>query len=338
MEILKEGKGKRLGWHTPDEHRQYVMENKSRELIDKRMSIQEAVAKFVNDGDFIAFGGFGHVRVSMIAIYEIIRQGKRDLKAAGKTTVHDLDVLISAGCVTEVEPSYAFGHELRGLSPGSRRMVESGKCRVVAEISNAAFQWRWLAASLGVPFIPARNLSGTDTFEYSSSIIVKDPFTGQPITLIPAAYPDCVFIHVDRADMYGNAQIDGITIQDVELSRAARKLIITTEEIISNDEIRREPKRTTIPYFLVDGVVEAPFGSHPGEMPGWYYFDEEHIAEWLAASKDPAATEKYFEKYVFGVKDFEEYLELVGGIRKINQLKRIEKLAEKPEYPWVKKK
>src|SRR4030042_4561376 len=125
MEILKKGKGELLGWHDPDEARDWVLNNKSRELKDKTMSVKEAVSRFINDGDFIASGGFGHIRVSMAIVYEIIRQKKRNLILAGKTAVHDLDWLVQPGCVNKVEVAYAFGHELRGLSPASRRMVES---------------------------------------------------------------------------------------------------------------------------------------------------------------------------------------------------------------------
>lgn len=337
MEVLQEGKGELVGWYDPDENRRWVLAHKSRELKDKRMSVTEAVARFVQEGDFIASGGFGHVRVSMAVVYEIVRQGKKNLTMAGKTACHDLDVLITAGCVNKVEAAYSFGHELRGLSPGSRRKIEGGECQVVAEISNAGYQWRWLAAMMGLPFIPSRNLLGTDTFKQSSAKVVRDPFSGKPICLIPAAYPDCAFIHVNRADIYGNTQIDGILVEDFELSRAARRLIITTEEIIPHEEIRKEPWRTTIPYFLVDAVVEAPYGCHPCQMPGKYYFDEEHVAEWLQASRKAEDTENYLEKYVFGPKDFEEYLERVGGIRKLNYLAKVERLQAEPVYPWQKK-
>jgi 3-oxoacid CoA-transferase subunit A/glutaconate CoA-transferase subunit A len=338
LQVLKEGKGELIGWRDPDENRQWILENKPRELKDKQMSIQEAVAKFVRDGDFIASGGFGHVRVSMVAVYEMIRQGKKNLTMAGKTSVHDLDVLVTSGCVNRVEAGYSFGHELRGLSPGSRRKIEGGECQVPAENSNAGLQFRWLAAMLGVPFIPARNLMGTDTFEHSSAKIVVDPFSKKPVCLFPAAYPDVVFIHVSRCDVYGNSQIDGILVEDFELARAARRLVITTEEIVPPEEIRRVPWRTVIPYYLVDAVVEAPFGAHPCQMPGKYYFDEEHIAEYLDASKTEEGTRAYLEKYVFGVKDFYAYLELVGGVRKLNELARIEQLRQPPVYPWNEKK
>jgi len=328
MEVLQEGKGELIGWHDPDEARKWVIENKSRELKDKTMSAKEAVSKFVHDGAFIASGGFGHVRVSMAIIYEILRQHKKNLVMAGKTAVHDLDILVGSGCVNKVEVAYSFGHELRGLSPASRRMVESGQCKVVAETSNAGYQWRWLAAMMGIPFIPSRNLLGTDTANYSSCKVVKDPFSGKPINLIPAAYPDVAFIHVHRCDIYGNAQIDSILVEDFELSRCARRLIITTEEIVDNELIRREPWETKIPFFVADAVVEVPYGSHPCEMPGMYYYDEEHIAEWLRLSRTPEGTDEYLQKYVLSVDNFEDYLELCGGVKKLNYLKRREFLRE----------
>jgi len=142
MEVLKEGKGELLGWYDPDEAREWVLKNKSRELKDKTMSAKEAVSKFIHDGDFIASGGFGHIRISMAVIYEIIRQKRRNLFMAGKTAVQALDILIGSGGVNKVEVAYSFGHELRGLSPASRRMIESGQCKVVAETSNAGYQWR----------------------------------------------------------------------------------------------------------------------------------------------------------------------------------------------------
>jgi len=336
MEVLQEGTGEALGWHDPDENRQWVLKNKSRELKDKTMSVREAVSRFIHDGDFIASGGFGHIRVSMAVIYEIIRQRKRNLAMAGKTAVHDLDILIGAGCVNKVEVAYSFGHELRGLSPASRRAVEGGQCRVVAETSNAGYQWRWLAGMMGLPFIPTRNLLGTDTGKYSCSKVVKDPFTGKPINLVPAAYPDAAFIHVHRSDIYGNAQIDAILVEDFELSRCARRLILTTEEIVDNEVIRNEPWRTSIPFFVVDAVVEVPYGSHPCEMPGRYYYDEEHIAEWLELSRTAEGAGEYFGKYVFGASTFKDYLELCGGAGRMDYLKRREFLQEPMTAPWRK--
>ncbi len=336
MEVLSEGSGELIGWYDPDEAREWVQKNKSREIKDKTMSPKEAVSRFVHDGDFIASGGFGHSRVSMAIVYEIIRQKKRNLILAGKTAVHDCDILVGTGVVNRVEVAYSFGHELRGLSPCSRKKVQSGQCKVVAETSNAAYQWRWLAGMMGLPFIPSRNLLGTDTLKYSSCKVVKEPFSGKPITLIPAAYPDVAFIHVHRCDTSGNAQLDSTQVEDFELSRCARRLIITTEEIIDIELIRKEPWKTVIPFFLVDAVVKVPYGSHPCEMPGRYYYDEEHIAEWLKLSKTSEGVDEYLQKYVFSVDNFEGYLELCGGVKKLNYLKKREFLKEPMIAPWRK--
>ncbi len=335
MEILAEGQGELIGWHDPDENRQWILEHKSRELRDKRMTVREAVEQFVHDGDYIATGGFGHVRVPMALIYEIVRQGKRDLAMAGKTAVHDIDILIGAGCVTRVEVAYAFGHELRGLSPAGRRAVESGQCRVVAEISNGGYQWRFLAGMMGIPFIPSRNMLGTDTFARSACKIARDPWSGKPICLIPAAYPDVAMFHVPRCDRYGNAQIDGIIVEDFELARAARRVLVTAEEIVDEELVRAEPWRTVIPFYLVDAVCEVPYGAHPTQMPYLYFFDEEHIGRWLRLSRTPEGTGEYFREFVFETRDFSEYLERVGGVRKLTSLRRIERLQESMQAPWL---
>jgi len=240
--------------------------------------------------------------------------------------INDIDILIGAGCVRKVECAYSFGHELRGLSPAGRRAVESGQVQVVAEISNGGYQWRFLAGMMGIPFVPTRNLIGTDTFEKSSAKIIRDPWSGKPVTLVPAAYPDVALFHVPRCDKHGNAQIDGILVEDFELARAARRVIVTTEQIIEEDEIRRNPDQTTIPFYVVDAVCEVPYGAHPTLMPGHYFFDEAHIREWMSAAKTETGAQAYFEKYVYGVADFNAYLERIGGLRLLHHLKQIERL------------
>jgi len=337
LKVLEEGRGTLLGWMDPDEARRWMAEKKSRGLEDKRMPLREAVERFTRDGDYFALGGFGHIRFSMAAIYEMIRQGRRHLAMAAKTAVHDIDILVASGVVDRVECAYSFGHELRGLSPAGRRAVEGGRVKVVAEISNAGFQWRFKAAAMGLPFMPARVMLGTDTLKLSSAKVVEDPFTGKLICLLPACYPDFAFIHVHRCDRYGNAQIDGITIEDSDLARAAKRLILTTEKVVPEEEIRQQPDRTVIPHFLVDAVCEVPYGSHPGNMPGLYYSDEEHMAEWLTLSKADEGVEEYLERYVLSVEDFSEYIDLVGGEEKMEYLRRLEALEAPLRAPWARR-
>ena len=324
--VLAEGRGDRLGWHDPDENRAWIRDHKTRAMVDKRTTLAQAVVDLIPDGSFIAVGGFGHVRVPMALIYEIVRQRRRNLALAGKTAVHDCDLLVGSGCVNRVEAAYSFGHELRGLSAASRRQVESGACKVVAENSNAGYQWRFLAAMMGVPFVPTRNMLGTETLEESCAVVIEDPFTGKPVALLPACHPDVALLHVPRADIYGNCQIDGILVEDYELSRAARRVIVTAEQIIDPERIRQRPWLTVIPAHVVDAVIEVPFGAHPCNMPYQYFFDEDHIAEWRTMSKTEEGVQAYLDRYVFGVPDFEAYLELVGGRRRMEELRRIEML------------
>lgn len=179
---------------------------------------------------------------------------------------------------------------------------------------------------MGVSFLPGRSVLGTDTFKYSAAKVVKCPFTGQLYCLYPAVWPDVSAIHVHEADIFGNARFKGISIADLELARASKRLIITCERLIHNEEIRNDPSATGIPYYLVDAVCEVPYGSYPGNMPYEYFSDEEHLKLWLETEKDPGAFKKLLERYIFGTKNFDEYLELCGGIQRINELRAQEKL------------
>ena len=135
------------------------------------------------------------------------------------------------------------------------------------------------------------------------------PFTGKMYCLFRALWPDVSVIHVHEADIYGNARFEGIGVCDLELARASKRLIITCERLINNEEIRRHPSHTLIPNFLVDAVCEVPFGGYPGNMVDEYFSDEEHLKLWLESEKEPATFKKFLDKYIYGVDDFEGYLE-----------------------------
>ncbi|AKH97334.1 CoA transferase subunit A [Halanaeroarchaeum sulfurireducens] len=334
-EIIDEGIGELVGWEHPDDLREWNRDERSRELKDKTMTAEEAVTEYVDEGDSIASGGFGQIRISTPIVHEIIRQGFEDLRLIAKTAEFDADLLVAANAVSKMDVAYSFALEARGLSAVGRRRVEEGDVEVVTEASNANLQWRFLAGKMGIPFIPVRVNSGTDTFAKSSGKLIEGPFTGDPINVLPAANPDVAFIHVNKADQYGNAVIDGITVEDDQLSGAAKRLIITAEEIVDNDEIRADPDATDIPFFLVDAVVEAPYGSHPGELPYNYYYDDHHLSEWIDMTEDEEGVEEYLEEYVHGVDSWYEYLEKIGGVEKLMSLERIENYQEKPEYPWL---
>ncbi len=320
-QVIESGNAEIISKFNPEEHRQWVRLNKPRSLEDKRMSVKEAVEKFVTDGSYIFFGFFG-ARVPMAILYEIIRQRRKDLDV-GRGGRYDLDILIAAGCVKRLDRGYGGGFEVLGLSSVFRRAVASHQLKVI-EWTNTAFNWRLKAGAMGIPFMPIRTMMGTDTFKHSAARIVKCPYTGMNICIVPACNPDVAMIHVNRCDIHGNAQIDGITVLDLEAAKASRRVILTTERIVDESRIRDEPWRTCIPHFYVDAVVEVPWGAHPSNMPGEYYIDEGIFNEWITQSKTPQGAQDFLNKYVHQVKDFDEYLEMAGGIKKLRHLRDVE--------------
>jgi len=301
--------------------------HKKRVLANKVMSVKEAVGRFVHDGDYLAMGGFGTNRISTAVCHEIVRQGKKSLILAGHISTHDFQVLVAGEVFNRCDIAYIIGLETRGFSPQSRRYMESGKVEI-CEWTNYAIALRLKAAAMGVSFLPGRNMMGTDTFRHSAAKVVRCPFTDQIYCLFPALWPDVSAIHVHEADIFGNARTKGITIADLELARASKHLILTCERLVHNEEIRNDPSSTSIPYYLVDAVCEVPYGSYPGNMPYEYFSDEEHLKRWMENEKDPAQFKKFLDKYIYGTKDFEDYLELCGGIQRINELRAQEKLIE----------
>lgn len=311
MKVLKSGLGELIQPPDLNAFREWNRK-KPKALIDKRMTEADAISRFVKDGDYIGTELYGTVRCPQSLINEIVRQGIKDLRVAGQG-VYELDILLGAGLVSALDNTYV-GLEVYGVSHPFRREVESGRVKIV-EWSNAGFVSRFKAAAMGVPFLPIRSMLGTDTLKYSAAKVVEDPFSGDPIALVPALILDVGLIHVHRADKFGNAQIDGISGFAYEMSRASKRLIISAEEIIPTEEIRKQPDRTIIPYYLADAVVEAPFASHPGEMAYVYERDEDHIREWVEAAKTPETTQAYLEKYIHSLKDHQEYLALIGKER-----------------------
>lgn len=313
IKILQRGEGPLLRHVDPFAFREHNRA-KNKALVDKRMTEEEAISRFVRDGQYIGFELYGSVRCPMSLVRALIRSGKKGFSVAGQG-VHELDLLLAAGLVEELDFTY-IGEEVYGVSPIVRRACEpGGTVKRVVEWSNAALSWRFKAAAMGVPFLPTYSMSGTDTFKYSAAVTIECPFTRRPITLLPALVLDVAFIHVHRADRYGNCQVDGVSGFAAEMARAAKWVIVSTEEIISEEVIRAEPHRTLIPYFLVDAVVEAPFGSWPGEMAGVYERDEEHLKFFLEAAKTPEGTQRYLRDWVFSVRNHRELLEKVGRER-----------------------
>jgi len=303
-------------------------QQKSRLKMDKTTTVAEAVARLIADGDYLGVGGFGTNRIPTAVLHEIVRQRKKNLGLSGHTATHDFQILVAGECLDRCDIAYIIGLEARGLSRRARQAVEQGEIEIT-EWTNAALAWRYRAAAMGVSFIPARCMLGTDTVKYSAAVEMECPFTGKKYLALPALFPDVAIIHVHRADVYGNCQIDGIMVSDYDLARAAKRLIITAERLVPAETIRREPQRTVIPYYLVDAVIEVPFGSYPGNMAYEYYSDEEHLQEWMQADQDPDTLRQFLQRNIYGVEDFWGYLEQNGGAARMARLRRQETLLEK---------
>ena len=306
-----------------------VFRARPKELTDKVMSVTTAVRRFVADGDYLASGGFGGDRIATALLHEIVRQEKQNLGFAGHTATHDFQILTAGNgtgrgrLLANVDAAYIIGLEARGLSPHARRVTESGEI-ALCEWSNYTLALRFQAAAMGLPFLPARSLLGTDTFRRSAARTITCPFTGTTLAAIPALWPDVAVIHVHEADPFGNCRIRGTSVSDVDLARAAKKLIVSCERLIPNEEIRRDPTATVIPFYCVDAVCEVPFGSYPGNMPYEYFSDERHIRQWLEAEADPNTHLQFLNDHLFGPRDFTEYLELCGGTARMEELRREE--------------
>jgi glutaconate CoA-transferase, subunit A len=334
MDSLPQGDGPLFTDPSADRARAFFA-SKPRALTDKVTTVANAVARLVKDGDYLAIGGFGADRIPTAVVHEVLRQGRQNLGFAGHTATHDFQVLCAGNLtgrgmtLARVDVAYVVGLEARGLSPHARRVLESGEVECT-EWSNYTLAVRFKAAAMGLPFLPARSLLGTDTFRRSAARIIACPFTGERLAAIPALWPDVAAIHVHEADRYGNCRILGTTVADLDLARAAKRLIITCERLVPGDEIRRDPTRTGIPFYCVDAVCEVPYGSYPGNMPYEYFSDEEHLCRWLQVEKDPAAFRDFLDRYVYGVRDFAEYLQLCGGLPRLQQLRQQEFLLDRP--------
>lgn len=326
MKVLYEGKAELLTDPDPEKAREHFRK-KNRALKRKVMEIKEAVNNFIHDGDYLGIGGFGGVRIPTAALHEIVRQRKKNLGLAGHTATHDFQILAAGECFDRVDIAYVVGLEARGVSRNARRYLESGKVKMV-EWTNAGLAWRLKAAALGVPFIVGRQSLGADSVAHSASKVISCPYTGKKLATFPALYPDVSIIHVHEADEFGNCHISGVAVADEDLSRASKRVIVTCERLVSTERFRDDPHETFIPYFCVDAVCEVPYGSYPGNMPGEYFSDEAHLKEWLDVERDEAKFKQFLQDNIYGVSDFEQYVNKHGGVKQIEELRRKELMLD----------
>jgi glutaconate CoA-transferase, subunit A len=286
---------------------------RDRSLREKVVTLDDA-ASFVRDGDVVGLGGSTLSRTPMALIWSLIRAGRKDLTCCRSITSSDGDLLFGSGVCAHIVTSWFSQSILWGVSKVMRHYAESGKAQF-EEWSHLAIGMRLRAGAMGVPFMPIRAMLGSDVRKQRPEAKEIDcPFTGEKLLLVPALNPDVALIHVQRCDAYGNAQIDGLQFMDADLAMAANKVILSTERIVSNDQIRRAPDRTKIPFFAVDAVVEMPYGCAPHECYGAYGPMMKHLEYYVGlVNKDPVGGMKeYLDRFVYGPQSWADFLTLIG--------------------------
>lgn len=289
------------------------MAARDRSLRDKVMSLSEAAA-LVQDGMLVGIGGSTMSRTPMAMIWELIRQRRKKLTCARCIVSTDGDLVFGSGIADRVITSWFAQGILWGLSKVLRHHVEKGD-KIFEEWSHMGVGMRFRAGAMGVPFMPMRSMLGSDILPLHSEAKTMDcPYTGEQLLLAPALNPHVALIHVQRCDPYGNAQIDGLQFMDIDLAQAADSVIITTEQIVSNEQIRRAPHHTKIPFMAVDAVVEVPYGAAPHECYGIYEPMMKHLNAYVKqVNADPVGgMESYLQKYIYEPEGWEDFLNLVG--------------------------
>jgi glutaconate CoA-transferase subunit A len=286
---------------------------RDRSLHEKVVSLEEA-ASLIKDGETLGIGGSTLSRTPMAMIWALIRAGRKRLVCSRSIVSSEGDLLFASGICDHIVTSWFSQGIVWGVSKVMRHYVESRKARF-DEWSHMAIGLRFRAGAMGVPFLPMRSMLGSDVLrERPEPKELACPFTGEKLLLVPALNPDVAIIHVQRCDAFGNAQIDGLQFMDIDLAMAANRVILTTERIVSNNQIRRAPDHTKIPFFAVEAVVEVPFGSAPHECGGVYEPLFRHMDYYTGlVNKDPIdGIREYLDRFVYAPKSWVEYLSLLG--------------------------
>lgn len=279
--------------------------------MSKVITLSEAIARFVHDGDLLYAAGFTHL-IPFAAGHEIIRQGKADLILARATPDLIYDQIVAAGCASKVIFSY-IGNPGVGSLRIIRSALESGQLEW-EEYSHFGMISRLQAGATGLPFMPMNPTAAGDLVRANPLIrTVIDPYSDQPVMVVPALKPDVAIVHVQRCDADGNAHIWGIIGEQKEAAFAAERVLLTTEEIVDESVIRSDPNRTLIPGFIVDAVCHVPYCAHPSYTQGYYDRDNAFYLEWDKISATPATVKSYLDEWVYGVKDREEYWNKLGA-------------------------
>jgi len=300
-----------------------------RPVADKVRSAADAVA-LVRNGDVVAAGGTLYSRTPMALLFALLRRQPTPagLSLVRPLTCYEAELFLVAGAAERLITSWVGIGIPWGVSRVLRELVEGGTA-VYEEWSHLALGLRLKAGAMGVPFLPTVTMLGSDLARPGDTHELACPFTGEKVLLVPALNPDVALLHVHRADRFGNAQIDGYSHMDADMAAAARTVIVSAEEVVAPEVIRRRPEATVLPHFLVDAVAEAPMGAFPHECYGRYEADFAHFDEYAAAIRQDglAAVAAYLDRHVHGQPDFAAFLASFGATRLQRQRQRAAELV-----------
>jgi glutaconate CoA-transferase subunit A len=265
-------------------------------MIDKVITLTDAIAA-VPDGARVALGGNTLHRGPCAAVHEIVRQRKRGLEIVKTAGAYDIDLLAGTGCAASASVGYVGFETVFGMAPSYRRAVERGEVEVKEHACYSVIAGL-RAAIQGVPFMPIAGMQGSDLPAVRGFKTIVDPYAGQEVVVIPALTPDVAILHVQEADRSGNARIIATRFEDVLMAQAARRVVVTAERIVDGAAFEETPELVAIPGFLVDAVVAAPRGAWPCSCAGFYDYDADYLAEYVAAAKDEAALQRFVEERV----------------------------------------
>ncbi|MEA2109886.1 MAG: CoA-transferase [Pseudomonadota bacterium] len=312
---------------------------------DKCMSMVEAIRRFVKPETHLSVGGFTLNRNPMAAVYEIIRQRLSGLHIYAHSNGQGVDELIGAGCVRAIEIAYGGNGRFAPTCIRFRKAIETGQINF-EDYSNYQMTLRFMAGAMGVPFLPTTSGLGTDILQKwgfspefreaearlprEKLLVMDNPFRRRDedsakVVLLPAINPDVTIIHVQKAGRQGTVCIDGLTFADVEQAKAARHLIVSCEKLVEEEEMRLEPGKNQLPFFLVDAVVLQPYGAYPTACYGCYDYDPQYLKMYRQVARDDVSYSDYLEEYVYGVENHERLCDLVGS----DSLQRIK--ADSPQ-------
>ena len=294
-------------------------------MADKVKTVAEVV-RTIPDGSHIALGGFAINRCCIAVAHELIRQQKKNLTLSQGVVGLDTDLLVGAGLVSRL---IMGGGSLDRFGPvhcvNRARETRSVDAH---DYSSLTICFRYLAGALGISFIPVKSLIASEILErLEAGSAAKDlqrmkcPFTGEDYLLLRSLNPDVSFVHVQVADREGNSQIHGARWENEEQAKAGRRVIIITEELVPTEYIQRSPSQTIIPAHRVEAVIHQPFGAHPTAVFQCYDYDADHLRLYVDHAKRIERFPEYLNTYVLGTKDHWDYLEKVGGLRRLNDLK-----------------